>query len=136
MAESIYLNNLKHGDNPIPAAAIVNGLLESGAVFGTDPETGNLAQTAEEQCALLFDHIRALMEAADSSPDEIVKMTFYVHPTTNRKTINAEWVRIFPDPDRRPARHTQVTEHLPDGMFLQASLTAVLQHSHPSPRLI
>jgi 2-iminobutanoate/2-iminopropanoate deaminase len=40
--------------------------------------------------------------------EHIVKINFFVKdPTSEREALNAEWVKMFPDPNSRPARHTQ-----------------------------
>ena len=42
----------------------------------------------------------------------------------DRSVLNAEWTKMFPDPESRPARHTQAA---PDGpYFIQLDFTAVL----------
>ena len=40
--------------------------------------------------------------------DDIIKITFWVKdPAKQRAALNDEWVKMFPDQDARPARHTQ-----------------------------
>jgi 2-iminobutanoate/2-iminopropanoate deaminase len=38
--------------------------------------------------------------------------------------VNAEWLKAFPDPGSRPARHTQQNDHLPANMLVQCDVTA------------
>ena len=41
------------------------------------------------------------------TPDNILKITFWMkEPGTGRAALNDEWVKMFPDPASRPARHT------------------------------
>ncbi len=42
-----------------------------------------------------------------------------------REALNAEWVRMFPDPNSRPARHTQALPADSRGL-VQADFVAVL----------
>jgi enamine deaminase RidA (YjgF/YER057c/UK114 family) len=55
----------------------------------------------------LFTHIRRAVEASGGTPDNILKISFWMkEPGTGRAALNEEWVKMFPDPDARPARHT------------------------------
>ena len=67
----------------------------------------------------VFLHIRHDIEAAGGSPDDIVKITFWMQdPATGRAAINDEWVKMFPNADSRPARHT-----LPSGGNARSQVT-------------
>jgi len=46
-------------------------------------------------------------------------------PATQRAALNAEWVKMFPDPESRPARHSQ-TLPADSRALVQANFTAVL----------
>ena len=47
------------------------------------------------------------LEAAGGTPDNILRITFYVRDqAAGRAALNDEWVKMFPDPASRPARHT------------------------------
>jgi enamine deaminase RidA (YjgF/YER057c/UK114 family) len=104
--KSIEIPGFKH-QNPIPVASRIGNLLMSSVTSGVDPGTRNLPPELSRQIANLFGHIRSAVEAAGGSPDDIIKITFWMKdPATGRAAINEEWVKMFPDPDSRPARHT------------------------------
>lgn len=126
MQRSIRVPGLTHGANPIPSASVVGNILMSGAIFGMDPQTGALAPTADEQCALMFEHAGAILAAAGTTFEDVVKMTFHLDPTVEREVINRHWIRVFPDADARPARHVVPAPHLPASMLLQCDLIAVI----------
>jgi enamine deaminase RidA (YjgF/YER057c/UK114 family) len=123
---SIQVPGLAHGKNPIPLAALIDGVLMSGGLFGLDRATGQLPETPEAQCAQLFDNVAAVLAAAGGGWGDVLRMTFYTRPGLPKELINAHWVQVFPDADSRPARHTLVNEHLPAGLHLQCDLFAVL----------
>ena len=94
-------------ENPIPNASRVGNLLMSSVVSGSKVGSRELPPTLEEQVANVFAHIRHDVEAAGGTTDNIIKITFWVKdPQTQRAALNAEWVKMFPDPEARPARHT------------------------------
>ena len=127
MAErrSVNFPGFSH-QNPIPNASRVGNIVMSSVIGGSNPGTRELPATLEEQVRNLFAHVRNAVAAAGCSTDDIVKMTFWVKdPATQRDALNAEWVKMFPDADARPARHTQ---QLPadSRAFVQCDFVAVL----------
>ena len=121
--KSIEIEGFAH-KNPIPAACRLGNMLMTGIITGTDPATGKLAATLEEQCASIFQHVRAVMAGAGGSTDNIVKMNVWMADRSKRDVLNAEWVKMFPDADSRPARHTSQTA-LEDGQLIVCDITAM-----------
>src|SRR5436853_7372531 len=63
--------------NPIPGASRRGPFVVSGAIGGTDPETGKIPEDLDAQCAQMFANVRRLIEAAGGTPEDIVKMTVW-----------------------------------------------------------
>ncbi|HYD06423.1 MAG TPA: RidA family protein [Reyranella sp.] len=104
--KSINWPGFKH-ENPIPNASMVGNILMSSIISGRDPETHTMPPEAEAQIANIFKHIKAAVEAAGGTVDDILKVNFWVKdPAVGRKMLNGEWTRMFPDAASRPARHT------------------------------
>ena len=55
----------------------------------------------------------------------IIKMTVWLKDPSDRKALNVEWVKMFPDADDRPARNVQIQE-LGWNMVVHLEMTAVL----------
>ena len=110
--------------NPIPAASRVGNMLMSGVITGRDPATGKLPPSLEEQCANMFRHVRNIVEAAGGTTDNILKITVWLADPGQRQALNAEWVKMFPDPASRPARHT-LPSPLSGESLVQCDVTAV-----------
>ena len=121
--KSIEIEGFKH-KNPIPAACRIGNMLMTGIITGTDPATGKLADTLEAQCANVFHHVRAIMKAAGGSTDDIIKMNVWMADRSRRDVLNDEWVKMFPDADARPARHTSQTA-LEGGQLIVCDIVAV-----------
>ncbi|MDD2546358.1 MAG: RidA family protein [Burkholderiaceae bacterium] len=126
MRKSIYIEGFSHGNNPVPAATVMGHTLMTGAIFGTVCETGKVPEAAEDQCRLMFDNARRILEAAGGSFANVLKMSFFLRPETSRELLNTHWVAAFPDPDSRPARHVIVSTTLPASMALQCDMVAHL----------
>jgi 2-iminobutanoate/2-iminopropanoate deaminase len=104
--KSIYLSGFKH-KNPVPNACVIDGLLMSGVILGTDPETGVMPDTIEEQVKNMFGHMCATVVAGGGGLADIIKVTVWLRDVTQRGPVNDEWIKLFPDHEDRPARHAQ-----------------------------
>jgi len=123
--QSINGSRARH-ENPIPNACRIGNIVMSSVIGGANPGTRELPPNLEQQVANVFGHIRHDVEAAGGTVDDIVKVTFWVKdPAKQRAALNEEWVKMFPNPESRPARHTQ---HLPPDSraLVQADFVAVL----------
>ena len=122
---SIYIEGFGH-KNPIPAACRLGDVVTSGIIYGLDVATGKPAAGLERQVALMFEHLRGVLAAAGATLDDIVKLNVWMIDRAQRQAINAEWLRLFPDPETRPARQTMQGE-LGPGILVQCDFIAVLE---------
>lgn len=121
---SIEVSGFAHA-NPVPAASRIGPILFSGVLTGRDPVTHRLPASLESQCANVFRHVRALMEAAGGSIDDIIKLTFWLDQYRDRDALNREWTAMFPDPGCRPARQCMAAQ-LDGGTLVQCDVVAVI----------
>ncbi len=113
-------------ENPIPNASRIGNIVVSSVIGGATPGTRELPPTLEQQVANVFAHIRHDIVAAGGTLDDIIKVTFWVKdPATQRAALNVEWVKMFPDAEARPARHT-LPLPAASRARVQADFTAVL----------
>ena len=122
---SIYIEGFGHR-NPIPAACVIDGLLVSGSIQGTDPATGRYAETLEEQARLMFSNMRRIVEAAGGSLDDVLRVTVGMNDRTQRAALNGPWLEMFPDPQSRPARHT-MNGQLDGGKLVECDVMALIR---------
>ena len=127
MRKSITIDGFSHGQNPVPAGSVIGNLLMTGAIFGSDPATGKVAADPDDECRFMFDNAARILDAAGGSFADVLKMTFFLRPEASRELVNEHWVRAFPDPASRPARHVIVSHTLPASMQMQCALFAVLR---------
>lgn len=125
---SIDVDGLTHNGLPIPVASRVGPMLATGGIRGVDRASGTMPVNLVEQTALMFANVRAIVEAGGARVDQIVKMTVWIATPDARASINAEWVKLFPDPASRPARHILSCD-LPGGMLVQCDALAFIDAS-------
>ena len=127
MRRSVYVEGLGHGDNPIPAAAVVGSLLMSGGISGVERSTGQMPDLLADELANMFDNIEAVLGTVGATVDEVVRLDVSLVAPTARGALNAEWVRRFPEEANRPARKTEVGVALPPGLRVQCTFVAELE---------
>ena len=126
MVSSINSKGLPAHKNPIPAAAVHKGILISSVISGESVVTGSYSKNKVEQVSLVFEYIKKIVIEAGGTVQDIIKMDLYFSDKSDRSIVNPEWVKMFPDPNKRPARHAQIAE-LPKDCCLQVTLTAVIE---------
>jgi 2-iminobutanoate/2-iminopropanoate deaminase len=122
----IKVPGLEH-QNPIPLATRVGSLLVTGAIPGKDPATGRTGTGLETQCALMFNNIRRVMEAAGGSIDDIIKLSIWL-AGDDKSSLNEQWIAMFPDRNSQPARHTFQNQSLPQNYLIQCEVMAVIEN--------
>ena len=120
----IQINGSAH-ENPIPTAVKIGNMVYTSALMGTDPSSGQMPETVEEEVAQLFTYILEIMEKAGGSSENIAHLSISVTDRSYKEIVNKEWLKLFPDPDNRPARHTTV-HSLKPGVHVQVEMVAVL----------
>jgi enamine deaminase RidA (YjgF/YER057c/UK114 family) len=129
---SIEIEGFRH-DAPIPAASKIGPFVASGVISGKDPKTGKVPDGIEEQCALAFQHMRRIIEAAAGTTDDILKLTVWLKDGAHKKVVNQEWLKMFPNEESRPARHTFTEPDLTGNMLVQVEFWAVLNGRKSAP---
>ena len=92
----------------------------SGRVSG-----GENTDDLDKQAETMFKNMKAFMELAGGSLDDIIFVLLLLKDRETREYIDKHWVLTFPDPDSRPARHALRTE-LGGGQQMQSLITAVI----------
>ena len=122
---SLYVEGFSH-KNPIPAGCRIGNMIFSGSILGTDPATGKVAVTLEEQCAFMFASMKRIVEAGGGTTDHIAKITVWMKDRSQRAALNHEWLKMFADETKRPARHTMHAPDLDGGKLIECDFVAVI----------
>ena len=96
------------GPYPYSQAVVAAGLIFVSGQGPIDPATGRVVgDTIQEQTRQALRNVQAILEAAGSSMDRIVNVTFVLSEPADFPGLNEEWARWFPTdpPARSGARH-------------------------------
>jgi 2-iminobutanoate/2-iminopropanoate deaminase len=75
-------------------------------IGGRDPKEPAMSEDPNKQVPQAFINMKNIIEAAGGTTEDIAKVIVYLKDFKHRELVNREWVKMFPDEDNRPARHT------------------------------
>ena len=115
--KTISTPNAPAAVGPYAQGNIVNGLLFASGQIALVPETGELAgDTIEAQSRQVMKNVGALLEAAGTDFDHVVKTTCFLDDINDFAAVNAIYAEYFRD--EPPARSCVQAGALPkDGLF-------------------
>ena len=108
---------------PYAQGNIAGGLLFASGQIPLDPETGEIVgSTIEEQTAQVMKNVAAILEAAGTDFDHVVKTTCFLNDMNDFAAFNAEYAKSFGEV--RPARSAVAVEKLPKGALVEVEVIA------------
>jgi len=108
---------------PYSQAVKKNGMLFISGQLGFRLETGNLAESFEEQVALVFSHLNSILSEAGLSFANVVKASVFLTDMSNFPYLNDVYKQHFNEPF--PAREVIEVSGLPRGGQVEISVIAV-----------
>lgn len=91
-----------------------------------DPVTGKLVEgDIAEQTRRVLKNIQAILEAADSSLERVVKTTVLLNDMIDFQAMNAVYAEFFP-PDKNPPARTTAQAKLPLGALVVMDAVALI----------
>lgn len=118
------ISTTKVGVAPALSQAIeANGIVFVSGQIHADAEWKLVGETVEEKLAVIFQNLRAILETAELTLDDIVKVTVYVTDMTQMPELNEHYPSYFSAP--LPAREAVCVKELPLGATIEISVVAV-----------
>ena len=109
---------------PYSQAIRIGNLVYTAGQIGLDPASGSIeGRTVEEQTHQVLRNLRAVLEAAGSGLEKVVKTTVFLKDMGDFKAMNAVYATYFPaDP---PARSAVQAAALPLGAMVEIEAVAL-----------
>jgi 2-iminobutanoate/2-iminopropanoate deaminase len=109
---------------PYSQAVKANGLVYTSGQIALDPATGTLVDGSfDEQVHRVFRNLDAVLRAAGSSFDRVLKATVYLTDLANFQAMNSIYAEYFGN--HKPARTTVGLSQLPKGGAVEIDLVAL-----------
>lgn len=110
---------------PYSQAIVCNGWIFVSGQLGLDPTTGELVgPDVAAQTHQVLRNLKAILEAAGSGLERVVKTTIYLADMQDFKTVNAVYAEYFKEAP--PARATVQVAALPRGGLVEIEAIAAL----------
>ena len=111
---------------PYSQGVVVNGLLFASGQIALSPETGELVgSTIEEQAEQVMKNIGALLTAAGTDFDHVVKTTCFLEDIADFAKFNAVYAKSFGE--KLPARSAVGIDKLPKGALIEVEVIASIE---------
>lgn len=111
---------------PYSQGVVVNGLLFASGQIALSPETGELVgSTIEEQAEQVMKNVGALLTAAGTDFDHVVKTTCFLEDIADFAKFNAVYAKSFGE--KLPARSAVGIEKLPKGALIEVEVIASVE---------
>ena len=111
---------------PYSQGVVVNGLLFASGQIALSPETGELVgSTIEEQAEQVMKNVGALLTAAGTDFDHVVKTTCFLEDIADFAKFNAVYAKSFGE--KLPARSAVGIDKLPKGALIEVEVIASVE---------
>jgi 2-iminobutanoate/2-iminopropanoate deaminase len=109
--QPLEIAGLAHRD-PLPMGNKSGGMVYSSVLGGQDPKTNKQVAGAAEQMEQTFQNMRALVESAGGTTDDIGLVWVFLRDRTDQPVMIDSWMKMFPKDGDRPARKTIMYDEL------------------------
>ncbi len=91
--------------------------------LGLDPVSGELAEGVQEQARVALENVTAVLDAAGSSLDQVVKTTVFLQDMNDFAAMNEIYGQFFKEP--YPARSAVQVARLPKDALVEIEVIAL-----------
>ena len=121
--KTIHTDSAPAAIGPYSQAMAVNGLVYTSGQIALNPQTGTLAgDSIEAQTEQAIQNLKAVLEAAGSSLENVVKTTCFLQRMSDFAAFNAIYEKHFPG---KPARSCVEVAALPKAALVEIEAVAV-----------
>ena len=125
MREIVTTEKAPAAIGPYAQANIVDGLIFTSGQVPLDPATGQLAEGGiEEQTRQSLENVKAILEAAGSGLDKVIKTTCFLTDMGNFAKMNEVYATFFSD-GMYPSRSAVEVGALPKGAIVEIEAIAM-----------
>jgi 2-iminobutanoate/2-iminopropanoate deaminase len=125
MKEIVSTNNAPSAIGPYSQAVKVGGMLYASGQIPIDPATGVIVEGGiKEQTLQALNNVKAIVEAAGVTMDNVVKTTVFMADMSDFADMNSIYAQFFREPF--PARSAVAVKSLPKGAMIEIEVVVEL----------
>ena len=122
MSNKIYTKNAPEAIGPYSQAVVVGNLVFTSGQIPLNPETGEIVgTTVTEQTKRVCENLSAVLEAAGTSLENVVKTVCFLSNMSDFAEFNEEYAKFFTG---KPARSCVAVKDLPKNALLEIEVVA------------
>ena len=125
MKKTVYTSKAPEAIGPYSQAVICQGFVYTSGQLPLDPATGTFPEGIAECTRRSLNNIKAILEAAGSSMDKVVKTTVFLNDMNDFAAMNAVYNEFFIE-GSYPARSAVEVARLPKDAPLEIEAVALL----------
>lgn len=123
MKKAISTDKAPAAIGPYSQAIEVNGMVYTSGVIPVVPATGEIPQGVEAQARQAIGNLAALLEAAGTSTEKVVKTTVFIKEMNDFGTVNEIYAEFFTG--TYPARSCVEVARLPKDVLIEIEAIAL-----------
>ena len=124
MKEIISTTNAPAAIGPYAQGVGTTGLVITSGQLGIDPKTGAFPEGVAAQTRQSLENVKAVLEAAGSGMDKVIKTTVFLNDMNDFAAMNAVYAEFFGE-DGYPARSAVEVARLPKDGLVEIEAIAV-----------
>ena len=122
--KAVSTNNAPGAIGPYSQAIIAGGMVYTSGQIAIDPATGSMVEGGvAEQTEQVCKNVKALLEAAGTSIDKVVKTTCFLADMADFAVFNEIYAKYFTS---KPARSCVAVKTLPKGALAEVDAICLL----------
>ena len=120
--KKISTNKAPSAIGPYSQAIVFNGMLYTSGQIAINPTTGNIdGKTIEEQTEQVMQNLKAVLEEAGTSFENVIKTTCFLVDMKDFAAFNGIYGKYFTE---KPARSCVAVKELPKGALCEVEVIA------------
>ncbi len=124
MIQNVQTSNAPAAIGPYSQAMIANGMVFTSGQIALTPFGEMVDGDVSAQCAQVVTNLKAVLEAAGSSFDKVIKTTIFLADMDDFAAVNTIYAEAFGD--HKPARSTVAVKTLPKNALVEIDAIALI----------
>lgn len=125
MMTTVQTPNAPGAIGPYSQAMVANGMVFTSGQIALTPAGEMVEGDVGAQCVQVLANLKAVLEAAGSSLDHVIKTTIFLDNMDDFGAVNAIYAEAFGD--HKPARSTVAVKTLPKNALVEIDAIALIK---------